>query len=113
MPLAQKGSERENSSSNKDKPKTQAFLRLDNPRTIITYRERQLIKNYNFIIMNLEKMNVSELNRNEMTEINGGGFFKWLFVALVIVYPILLVEVGIAAGIACFAGCVASGMAVD
>jgi hypothetical protein len=28
--------------------------------------------------MNLEKMNVSELNRNEMTEINGGGFWSWL-----------------------------------
>ena len=74
MPLAQKGSERENSSSNKDELKHQAFLRLVNPRTIIAYRERQLIKNYNFFIMNLEKMKLTVLNIKELKKTNGGIF---------------------------------------
>ena len=51
MPLAQKGLERANSSSKKDKQKTQAFLRLVNPRTIITYRERD----FNFKIKFVSK----------------------------------------------------------
>ena len=33
--------------------------------------------------MKLEKMNVSELNRNEMTEINGGGWWGRVFGGIV------------------------------
>jgi len=47
----------------------------------------------------------------EMQEVEGGGFWKWCFVALAFVCPVALVTVGVASGAACFVGAVGSGLA--